>query len=251
MTERCLYSALGRHALHILWDNESPVQEATTDCAVTPPAAQEPMVSPGRVSLQHFRAEMDRLVSVFREVFPEVFNTNGDWIDWILTLYEDTGFLRRARGYVGPVRDRDTAFHGCSFLRGSHLATEGVRMSGLGMYLPSISSGAEPFQNLSLLPPAPRPTPDDGDIPALQTFQNLEAGNLALIRYEKRGDCVRFSVPFRLPKAERRLLQLCSWPPEFSVPTDTGIMENWSMAAPVFKGIQEEMQNLGYRFSGQ
>ncbi len=77
---RCLYSAAGRHALHVLWDDERPDDLGAKDA---PPVVGEDAPALGSVSFSHFWKELDRVLMPFGRYFPHAFGTYsapiGNW----------------------------------------------------------------------------------------------------------------------------------------------------------------------------
>ncbi len=295
-TWRCLYSAAGRTALHILWDDERPDDLGTKDA---PPIDGEDAHALGSVSFSHFWKELDRILAPFCRLFPHARDTrsvqtgtwevsdegvwdeerkalfspqNGfeknwgmsavaseaslqrerdKWNRWIFSIYLETGFIRHRPMRVGPAFDRVATLGDITFMRGSWLDATDARMSGLALWSPNLDNRQTiPFSDLLLLPT--RHCKEDlktGDRKVRQTLELLLNHRLEAIPFfrleNKEGCIVRFSVPFVLPPDERNLLLLCSWPKDDGSLAE---MTDRCMAGPLFDGIRNAFEELGYHF---
>ena len=289
--ERCLYSATGRTALHIVWDDERPDVAGVKDDVGAPPVDGADMPSVGSISFYHFWKSMDRFLAPVSRLFRNAFRAAGqigqsigddeiggmgqleetDWgvemsaVDpqikgcleqlkkWVFSLYLETGFIRHRPMRVGPVLDRSATLGSVLFRRGSWLNAINVHMTGLAMWSQK-TDGIEaiPFSDLFLLPSARTGKERFSDLRVRQTVQNLLAGTIAPIIFSRMDNKIdgitRFSVPIELPREERDLLLLCSWPKDFG---NLGAMADRACSTPVFDGIRNEMEKLGYKFQEQ
>lgn len=287
-TSRCLYSAAGRTALHILWDDERPDSAGMKADAVAPPVDGMDAPGVGSVSFYHFWKSMDRFLIPVSRLFKDAFGSaagieqpvwdeetkkmgqgeEADWgtelscddsqiksrleqlKKWVFSIYLETGFIRHRPMRVGPALDRAASIGSVRFLRGSWLDAAEARMSGLAMWSPSDNKAdVIPFFELFLLP-ASRSNKEKFSSPQVrQTVGLLLDGRIAPIQFSRAGDgnegITRFSVPFELPREERNLLLLCSWPDDFG---KFNSMDGRTCSTPLFDGIRGEMEKLGYKF---
>ena len=266
---RCVYSAVGRSALFILYDEETP--DAILQPGQEPSPPEETIRKGfGSISFLHFWKRLDLLLVSFRTFLPEAFESESPiqnltginnsvfdkeardfgaenydgleqpssdkvfrrWERWVFDRYMNTGFLYHQPRRLSPAQNLSATFHGCTFLRGSHTEIQNVRMSGLAMFTNETEVENSPFSNLFLLPP-----------------KRNNSGSRAPILFAQSGNettgIVRFTVPFKLPPEEQELVWLCSWP------QNNGDFESMicRTATPeAFHGLYEELTALGYSF---
>lgn len=73
-TGRCLYSAVGRHALHLLWDDERADLSGGETTSDSVPPTGDTGSGIGSISLFHFWRGLDRILIPFARLFPETFD---------------------------------------------------------------------------------------------------------------------------------------------------------------------------------
>ena len=289
--DRCLYSAAGRTALHIIWDDERPDSTGVKDNTGSPPVDGTDAPCVGSISFYHFWKSMDRFLVPASRLFGKAFGAvaqirqpvlddeiekmgqaeESDWGDemaldnsqtkkrieqfkkWVFTLYLEAGFIRHRPMRVGPVLDSAASLGSVEFQRGSWLNVTNVHMSGLAMWTPKNHEAALiPFADLLLLPPERTDKEHFPNHLVRQTVMNLLAGTIAPITFSQMRTgsekVTRFTVPVELPREERILLLMCSWPKDFG---NLGAMSDRTCSAPLFDGIRSEMEKLGYKFSEQ